>query len=329
MYYWISFAFLALSYNRPYLCPNATWNPNATTFASVDLVGVGPWKVFVDRNNTVYVPNRQMGRVVVWSGGISVPTRNISGFSAPPGLFVTASGDIYISNDINPSNPINKITANSPSNVSVMYTCGRCYDIFIDINNNLYCSMDYGHQIVMKSLNSDSNALTVVAGTGSVGFSSNMLNYPNGIFVDINLDLYVADFHNDRVQMFPAGQLNAITVAGNGSSNNTLILNGPITVTLDANRRLYISDHFNHRIVRSGVHGLECIVGCSGTSGSGSHQLNYPRGPSFDSYGNLFVADSGNDRIQKFLLMTNSCGKYERNPLPKPRQWGRILCQMK
>ena len=65
------FSLLALSYNRPYLCPNATWNPNATTFASSNLVGADPYKVFVATNNTVYVANRQMGRVIIWSGGTS------------------------------------------------------------------------------------------------------------------------------------------------------------------------------------------------------------------------------------------------------------------
>ena len=317
-----SFSFLALSYNRPYLCPNATWNPNATTFASSNLVGLEPCKVFIDTNNTIYVANRQMGQVIVWSEGSSVPTRNISGLNTPLNLFVTAFGDIYVNDNANPSDRINKIPATSLSNVSVMYTCGRCYDIFIDINNNLYCSMPDNHQVVMKSLNFDSNAMTVVAGTGSAGSASNMLNYPNGIFVDINLDLYVADWGNDRIQMFPAGQLNAITVAGNGSSNSTIILDGPAAVILDATGSLFISDHNNNRIVRSDVNGLECIAGCFGTGGSGSHQLNYPRGLSFDSYGNLFVVDFGNDRIQKFLLMTNSCGKYDRNQWPKPRLWG-------
>ena len=328
MEYTGSFSFLALSYNRPYLCPNATWNPNATTFSSSNLTGIQPRKVFVNTNNTVYVANRPMGRIIVWSEGTSVPTRNISGLSAPWSLFVTAFGDIYVNSNANLSDRINKITANSPSNVSVMYTCGRCFDIFIDINNNLYCSMNLNNQVVMKSLNFDSNAVTVVAGTGSAGSASNTLNYPNGIFIDINVDLYVADYSNNRIQMFPAGQLNAITVAGNGLPNSTIILSGPTAVTLDANGYLFISDHLHHRIVRSGVNGLECMVGCSGTNGSQSDQLTNPMSLSFDSYGNLFVADYWNNRIQKFLLMTNSCGKYERNQLPKPRLCRGIFCQI-
>ena len=222
------------------------------------------------------------------------------------------SGNIYVDNGGTPLNRIDKITANSSSNVSVMYTCGRCYDIFIDVNNNLYCSMNFHHQVVTKSLNLDLNALTIIAGTGSIGTASNMLNFPHGIFVDINLDLYVADRENNRIQMFRAGHLNAITVAGNGSSNNAIILHGPAAVILDANGELFITDLSHHRIVRSGFNGLECIVGCSGGGGSQSDRLIYPRSLSFDSYGNLFVADSGNDRIQKFLLLTNSCGKYKR-----------------
>ena len=52
---------------------------------------------------------------------------------------------------------------------------------------------DY-HQVITKSLDFVSSPVTVVAGTGTVGSTSNMLNKPRGIFVDINFDLYVADF---------------------------------------------------------------------------------------------------------------------------------------
>ena len=65
--------------------------------------------------------------------------------------------------------------------------------LFIDINDYLYCSMRDLHQVVTKPLNSISNQLTIIAGTGCSGSISNMLNGPHGIFVDINLDLYVAD----------------------------------------------------------------------------------------------------------------------------------------
>ena len=70
-------------------------------------------------------------------------------------------------------------------------------------------------------------------------------------------------------------------------------------------------DTGNNRIVGSGPNGFRCLVGCSGSGGSASNQLNSPETLSFDSYGNMFVTDWWNNRIQKFVLSTNSCGKYK------------------
>jgi len=169
------------------------------------------------------------------------------------------------------------------------------------------------HQIVSKSLNSDSNAFSIVAGTGTCGSASNMLCDPYGIFVDTNFDLYVADCYNNRIQLFRSGQLTATTVAGNQSSTTTISLSCPIDIVLDADKYLFIADYYNYRIVGSSPNGFRCLVGCSGSFGSASNQLNSPRSLSFDSYGNMFVVDLENSRIQKFLLMTNLCSKFNKN----------------
>jgi DNA-binding beta-propeller fold protein YncE len=133
-----------------------------------------------------------------------------------------------------------------------------------------------------------------------------MLNQPRGIFVDSNLTLYVADCANNRIQRFPSGQTNGITVAITGS----ITLNCPSGVVLDADGYLFIADTYYNRIVGSGPYGFRCIVGCTMAGGSALNEINQPAALSFDSYGNLFVADTYNNRIQKFLLATNSSGKY-------------------
>ena len=145
--------------------------------------------------------------------------------------------------------------------------------------------------------------MTTVAGTGSQGSTSNLLNGPFGIFVDTNFDLYVADCWNHRIQLFRLGQINGITVAGSTSPNLTISLNYPSHVILDGNKYLFITDDYN-RIVGSDENGFRCIVACLG-GGSTSDKLSYPRSPAFDSFGNLFVADLNNNRIQKFWLLTN------------------------
>ncbi len=298
---------LAISYNRPQFCSNASWNLSAITFATSTIVGTNPWGVFVNTNNTVYVANRQNGLVHVWLEGSNSPTGNISGnLSIPYNLFVTDNYDVYVDNG-EANYVVDKWSSNSTNSVAAMYMCGGCYGLFIDINNNLYCSMQYTHKVISKSLNSRLNVWSIVAGTGSAGSASNMLNGPRGIYVDTNLNLYVADYNNARIQKFSFGQLNATTVAG-ATAAGTISLWGPTGVVLDANGYLFISDTWNHRIVGSGPYGFQCIVACSG-AGSSSTGLYFPAHLSFDSYGNLYVADWGNSRIQKFLLANNSCGK--------------------
>jgi DNA-binding beta-propeller fold protein YncE len=222
---------------------------------------------------------------------------------------VKPSGDIYV-DTFNSIGGVSKWTLNSTIGILTMTTCQKCWDIFIDISNTLYCSLNGRHQIITKSLNSSLNILKIVAGTGSADTALNTLYNPRGIFVDINFDLYVADCGNDRIQLFQSGKLFAITIAGSSSLTTTITLDCPTGIILDADDYLYIVDSGNHRIVASGSNGFQCLVGCSGISGSASNQLNTPWSMSFDSYGNIFVTDQGNSRIQKFNLSTNPCGKF-------------------
>jgi hypothetical protein len=296
--------FSGISYNRPTFCPNASWNATGITFANTATIGTSPNGIFVNTNNTVYVADQSAGQVVVWANGSATPTRNISsGLVFPYSVFATDNGDVYVDNG-NSNYRVDKWGLNSTSSVPAMYVCGQCFGLFVDINNMLYCSLYSYHEIVSKSLNTRLNVWNTVAGTGSGGSTSIMLNNPRGIFVDIYLNLYVADSGNNRIQQFPSGQLNGTTVA-----TGTITLNYPTSVILDANGYFFIVDCNNHRIIGSGPNGFQCIAACSG-GGPTSSQLNNPLTLSFDSYGNIFVTDQNNNRIQKFLLASNSCSKY-------------------
>ena len=164
------------------------------------------------------------------------------------------------------------------------------------------------HQVLRRALSSAMSPLVIIAGIGCNGSASNMLNLPMGVFVTASLDLYVADWGNDRVQLFRSGELYATTIAGTGA-NGTISLNDPKGVVLDGDGYLFIVDSGNNRIVGSDRHGFRCMVGCSGGSGSASDGLNNPHTLSFDSNGNMFVTDRGNDRIQMFRLSSNLCSK--------------------
>jgi len=250
--------------------------------------------------------------MIVWLNTNSAPITNISLNSSEKviNVFVAEVGDIYFGYTLNSTSGIQKLTSNLTNSVSVMETDSRCYDVFINKDNYIYCSIDDHHKVVRKSLNDTLNSTRTIAGTGNAGSTSYMLHTPNGIFVDTNIDLYVADYENNRIQLFHKEQPNAITVAGSGSLNVTITLYCPIHVVLDMEKYLFIVDQFNHRIIGSNEDGFHCIVGCTGSSGSSANTLYRPSSMAFDSFGNIYVVDQSNNRIQKFLRLNNTLSKY-------------------
>ena len=224
----------------------------------------------------------------------------------PFSLFVTSDNRIFVSNEQSTSR-VDIWSLNNQTLISSILVNPRCYGLFVDIYETLYCSFESSHQVIAYSLTNRSQSSVTVAGVGSAGSSSLMLTNPYGVFVTTNRDLYVADCGNNRIQLFRYGQRNGTTVAGNGIGS--IILYCPTSVTLDADGYLFITDFWNYRIIRSGPWGFRCVVGCSGSTGSASYQLNCAWTLSFDSYGNFYVVDPGNYRIQKFSLVSNQCGK--------------------
>ena len=224
-------------------------------------------------------------------------------------LFVTPNNTIYIDNG-NTNGILNRFTLNRSSGIDIVYINASCYGLFVDTNNDLYCSIHGRHQVFKNSLSNSTHISTTVAGTGYEGFKSDMLSQPCGIFVDSNCYLYVADAGNNRIQRFTPGLKKATTVAGDSTINATIKLRSPTGIILDFDGNYFIVDSKNNRIVGSGPNGFRCLVGCSEGPG-GSNKLSSPYTLSFDSFGNMFVTDKGNHRIQKFLS-ANSCSKYLR-----------------
>ncbi|CAF4073675.1 unnamed protein product, partial [Adineta steineri] len=304
------------SFNRLKFCPTATWNPNGITIANQSIVGQYPTGIFVSRNNTIYVANQEINAIIMWDEESVNPTKIIHGnFTLSMSLFVTSNGDIYI-DDGQENDRVQKWIAETNTFVTTMNVSSRCEGLFVDINDTLYCSMFYDNQVVKRSLNDAvTNSNCVAAGTGRVGSDSNQLNGPRGIFVDVNLDLYVADCGNNRVQLFQSRESNGITVAGIGSFKPTITLFCPSGIILDAEKYLFIVDLGNNRIVGSGLNGFRCLGGCYGVD-SQLNLLNWPFSFSFDHSGNIFVTDQGNSRIQKFQYLEESCEDEDENETP-------------
>ena len=258
----------------------------------------------------MYATHQAKGDILMWCNNSYNITRRISGnLSDPFSVFVTHKGDIY-ANDAKEGSKgqVNRWTMNTKSWMAIMPIDAPCYSLFVDVNDTLYCSLRDRDKVVKKWLNDNATTWKTAAGNGTKGTTPNMLHFPLGIFVDVTLDLYVADCHNNRIQHFQSGWWNGTTVAGNSSLAPTITLDCPAGIALDGEKYLFIMDQVNHRIVASGPNGFRCLVGCNG-GGPTSNQLSYPLTLSFDHTGNMFVTDIGNHRIQNFLKI-NPCGKY-------------------
>ena len=299
---------LEVSYNRPKLSPCARWNPNAVTFAdNTTMIGTSTG-LFVDTNNTVYATAFSLHSALVWTTGSPNATRSIfSGLTSSHSIFVTIDGDAYVDNG-NTYHQLEKWATSASNSTIAMYVNGPCGGVFVDIYGSIYCSLTFSHRVLKTPVDGDANKSVTVAGKGTAGSTPDLLDTPYGIFVNIDLSLYVADFKNSRIQLFRPNQLNGIAVAGTGAPN-TITLNQPTSVALDMDGYLFISDRSNNRIVGSGPNGFRCIAACTGINGIAADHLYYPLDLSFDTFGNLYVTDSGNHRIQKFILARNTCGE--------------------
>lgn len=223
-------------------------------------------------------------------------------------MFVSYDKEIYFEVSTS-SGRIEKRSVNGSTNIFVIQFNTSCLGLFIDVKNNLYCSLVAQHLVVYTPLNDNHSIIIPRAGNGSNGLAMNQLNFPWGIFVNRNLDLYVADTHNNRIQCFLSEQWNGTTVAGQGYPNG-LNLRSPTDVILDGNNHLYIADNNHNRIIRVSSTDYQCLVGCSVAAGSAPDQLDHAYSLRFDSYGNLYVADEYNYRLQKLSLLSNCESRF-------------------
>ncbi|MFK8845340.1 hypothetical protein [Streptomyces sp. Ac-502] len=163
-------------------------------------------------------------------------------------------------------------------------------------------------------------AIATVAGNGQAGYVSDggpatltQLNWPHGVALDKDGNLYIAERSNHRVRrVTPQGIIT--TVAGNGQAGYTsdggpataTQLNGPSAVAVDDAGNLYIADINNHRIRKVDTRGIITTVAGNGQAGYVSDggpatatQLNTPTGVAVDPQGNLYIGEWGNHRVRK------------------------------
>ncbi|CAF5160781.1 unnamed protein product, partial [Rotaria magnacalcarata] len=105
--------------------------------------------------------------------------------------------------------------------------------------------------IVVTSLKWNATGITVAGVTGISDTTPDKLNKPQGLSIDSNGTLYIADRNNCRVQKWLSGARNGTTVAG--QSNGTCgsgpsLLQTPQGVIVDSDGNVYAVDTYNNRV---------------------------------------------------------------------------------
>lgn len=146
------------------------------------------------------------------------------------------------------------------------------------------------------------------SGNVVTSFGAGTFNYPHGIFVDREDNIWVCDgrVKNGKGQTVtkfsPQGKLLLTLgkpgVAGDGPDT----FNGPSDVLVAPNGDIFVADghggETNARIVKLTKDGK--FIKAWGKKGSGPGEFDTPHGLAMDAAGRLFVADRGNSRVQIF-----------------------------
>jgi len=139
-------------------------------------------------------------------------------------------------------------------------------------------------------------------------FGAGMFNYPHGLFVDQDNNIWVSDGRsiNGRghtvMKFSPDGTLLMTLgrpgVAGDGPDT----FNGPSDILVAPDGNIFVADghggETNARVVKFSNDGT--FITAWGQRGSGPGEFDSPHGLAMDSSGRLFVADRSNSRIQIF-----------------------------
>ncbi len=172
------------------------------------------------------------------------------------------------------------------------------------------------------------------------------LNLPQGVTLDINGNLFIADTANERIREFALSTGLITTVAGNGFTNSdgsggyngdgitaiTAELNSPYGVAFDAAGNMYIPDSGNNRlrmvsavsgsIVPASLISTFAGIGTPAFLGDGglatAANLWAPSGVAVDPAGNVYISDTGNRAVRKVnavsadisTLVRTGNGKY-------------------
>ena len=242
--------------------------------------------------------------------------------NAPAGVTVDASGNIFVADTGNgwvrivTPDGTTKLYAGKNNNATALPFGGgdpnlatntvlfSPTNLATDRTGNVYI-VQYASARVLRV--TTDGKIASFAGTGTAGATGDggLARFANidvqGIAIDSQSNLLIADGESKRVRIVTAADGIINTIAGNGIGSYD-----PRGLAFDGTS-LYFSDGAANRVRRINISTGEIINvagnGAAGDSGDGGPAINAtlktPRGLTVDASGNLYIADSGNNWVRK------------------------------
>jgi trimeric autotransporter adhesin len=184
--------------------------------------------------------------------------------------------------------------------------------------------------IALFICSADAQIIRTIAGNGTLGFSGDggaainaEFNGLGGMCFDIDGNLYVADYYNNRIRKISTAGI-VTTIAGisggpyivtDGHPATNSALNHPTDVAVDSRGNVYIADEDNDRIRMIDTLGIMHTAAGGGFGGDGipaiSASLAKPTGVAVDNGGNIYIADGLHNLVRMvdtFGIITTIAG---------------------
>jgi sugar lactone lactonase YvrE len=313
--------------------------PGATVFVIAGAAAAfsGPLGVATDAAGNIYVADTANNKIRKVSPEGVVGTFAGSGaagsadgpgllatFTAPRGLAVDASGNVYVADT--GANKLRKITpegvvstlagsgaAGSADGAGAAATFSAPCGLAIWTDGTLYvCDRD-NHKI--RAVDTD-GVVTTISGTGVSGSTDGAkavatFNAPEGIVVLQSGYLYIADTGNNIIRRVNALG-GVLTFAGSGVAgykddlDTQASFNAPRGIALDADGNLIVADAGNNRLRLVSAAGDVSTLAGTGAEGFGNGSLaeatfHGPAALAVGPSGELYVADSLNHALRKVV----------------------------